>query len=43
MTRVDEEMKTEIVQLAAQFEHRIKIGSKPIFHLEGAQSVKRSS
>ncbi|TPX31741.1 hypothetical protein SmJEL517_g05020 [Synchytrium microbalum] len=31
---VSEEMKGNIVELAAQYEHQIRLGSKPIIHLE---------
>jgi len=33
--RVDEELKGQVIHFAAVFEHRLKIGNKPIFHLEG--------
>ena len=33
--RVDEQIKADIVYWAAFYEHRIRLGSKPIFHLEG--------
>lgn len=33
-SRLDNALKYELVQLAAEFSHRIVIGSKPIFHLE---------
>lgn len=39
VNRVDEDMKSEIVSLAAQFEHRLKTGSKPIIHLEGVSAI----
>ncbi|KAK4048886.1 Replication factor C (RF-C) subunit [Microbotryomycetes sp. JL201] len=34
LERVDEDVKYEIATWAAFYEHRIKLGSKPIFHLE---------
>ena len=33
--RVDEDLKAEVAYWAAFYEHRLKLGSKPIFHLEG--------
>lgn len=35
MDRVDEEIKADVVYWAAFYEHRLRLGSKPIFHLEG--------
>jgi replication factor C subunit 3/5 len=35
MDRVDEELKADVVYWAAFYEHRLRLGSKPIFHLEG--------
>ncbi|ORY43249.1 P-loop containing nucleoside triphosphate hydrolase protein [Leucosporidium creatinivorum] len=34
MDRVDEEIKADVVYWAAFYEHRLRLGSKPIFHLE---------
>jgi hypothetical protein len=34
LPKVDEEMKPEIIHWAAFYEHRIRLGSKVIFHLE---------
>eukprot|EP01118_Nematostelium_gracile_P005833 TRINITY_DN1860_c0_g1_i1.p1 TRINITY_DN1860_c0_g1~~TRINITY_DN1860_c0_g1_i1.p1 ORF type:complete len:357 (-),score=72.03 TRINITY_DN1860_c0_g1_i1:52-1122(-) len=34
MKKVDSELKYEVIKWAAFFEHRMQIGSKPIFHLE---------
>jgi replication factor C subunit 3/5 len=34
LKRVDDQIKHEIVQTAAQYDHRMAQGSKPIFHLE---------
>ena len=33
--RVDEELKPQIIHAAAVYEHRLKVGNKPIYHLEG--------
>lgn len=33
---VDESAKASVVHWAAWYEHRLKLGSKPIFHLEGS-------
>ena len=30
----DGEMKAEVTQMAAFYEHRLQLGSKPIFHME---------
>ncbi|KAF6773715.1 hypothetical protein AHF37_07038 [Paragonimus kellicotti] len=30
----DGHLKLELVQLAAEYEHRLQLGQKPIFHLE---------
>jgi replication factor C subunit 3/5 len=35
LERVDDVIKPEIVKAAAFYEHRLRLGSKPIFHLEG--------
>lgn len=35
MNSVDAEMKPQIIGFAAEYEHRMRIGSKTIFHLEG--------
>lgn len=32
--RVDEKLKAEVVYWAAVYEHRLRLGSKQIFHLE---------
>jgi len=32
---VDDIMKSTVIKWAAEFDHRIKLGSKAIFHLEG--------
>ncbi|KAM0787200.1 hypothetical protein ACM66B_006441 [Microbotryomycetes sp. NB124-2] len=34
LERVDEDVKYEVANWAAFYEHRVKLGSKPIFHLE---------
>lgn len=34
LARTDEELKPAIVQSAAFYEHRLRLGSKAIFHLE---------
>lgn len=34
MNSVDAEMKPKIIGFAAEYEHRMRIGSKAIFHLE---------
>jgi len=34
LRRVDDQIKTEIVHWAAYYDHRMELGSKPIFHLE---------
>jgi replication factor C subunit 3/5 len=34
LRRVDEQLKHEVVHWAAHYEHKLKCGSKPIFHLE---------
>ena len=34
LNSVDAEMKPKIIEFAADYEHRMRIGSKPIFHLE---------
>ena len=34
LRRVDDQIKTEVVQWAAYYDHRMELGSKPIFHLE---------
>jgi len=34
LSRTDEELKPAIVQAAAFYEHRLRLGSKSIFHLE---------
>jgi replication factor C subunit 3/5 len=34
LRRVDDQIKHETVQWAAYYEHRMKLGSKPIFHIE---------
>lgn len=34
MPKLDESLKPEIVKWSAFYEHRIRIGSKVIFHLE---------
>lgn len=34
MALIDDELKAEVIQWSAFFEHRIKTGSKVIFHLE---------
>ena len=30
----DGELKAEVTQMAAYYEHRLQLGNKPIFHLE---------
>ena len=34
MTNCDGELKAEVTQMAAYYEHRLQLGSKVIFHLE---------
>ncbi|KAJ1484797.1 replication factor C, C-terminal domain-containing protein, partial [Baffinella frigidus] len=34
LKKIDDSMKPMILQQAAFFEHRMQLGSKPIFHLE---------
>mmetsp|Transcript_4058 Transcript_4058/g.7475 ORF Transcript_4058/g.7475 Transcript_4058/m.7475 type:complete len:355 (+) Transcript_4058:67-1131(+) len=34
LSRMDDELKYKVIELAAFFEHRMKIGNKPIYHLE---------
>jgi len=34
MCKLDDELKYEIVKMAATFEHRLRLGTKPIIHLE---------
>jgi len=34
MAKLDDELKYETVKWAASFEHRLRLGTKPIFHLE---------
>jgi len=34
LTKLDSELKHEVIKWAAFFEHRLQCGSKPIFHLE---------
>ena len=38
---MDEAIKAEVVQWAAFYEHRLRLGSKPIFHLEGERRCSR--
>ncbi len=33
---MDEKIKAEIIHTAAFYEHRLRLGSKPIFHLDGS-------
>jgi hypothetical protein len=33
--RIDEDVKGDVAYWAAFYEHRVRLGSKPIFHLEG--------
>lgn len=40
---MDETIKGDVVQWAAFYEHRIRLGSKPIFHLEGESLSFRCS
>lgn len=35
LDRVDESLKADIAYWAAFYEHRLRLGTKPIFHLEG--------
>jgi hypothetical protein len=35
LTRVDDALRPEIIHWAAWYEHRLRLGNKPIFHLEG--------
>ena len=41
MDRVDEELKPQVAQWAAHYDHRLKLGNKPIFHLEGVHNFIR--
>ena len=41
MDRVDEELKPQVAQWAAHYDHRLKLGNKPIFHLEGVHTLFR--
>ena len=34
LRKLDDSVKVDILQNAAFFEHRLQLGSKPIFHLE---------
>mmetsp|Transcript_31601 Transcript_31601/g.61907 ORF Transcript_31601/g.61907 Transcript_31601/m.61907 type:complete len:354 (+) Transcript_31601:33-1094(+) len=34
LSRLDDALKPKIIEFAAFFEHRMKIGSKPVYHLE---------
>jgi replication factor C subunit 3/5 len=34
LPKFDEELKPEVIHWAAFYEHRIRLGSKAIFHLE---------
>jgi len=34
LPKLDEELKPEVIHWAAFYEHRIRLGSKTIFHLE---------
>lgn len=34
MDRIDESLKPEIAKWAANYDHRLKLGNKPIYHLE---------
>ena len=34
VTNCDGELKAEVTQMAAYYEHRLQLGSKVIFHLE---------
>lgn len=34
MDRIDEELKPQVAQWAAFYDHRLKLGNKPIYHLE---------
>lgn len=36
LTRVDDALRPEIIHWAAWYEHRLRLGNKPIFHLEGS-------
>jgi len=31
---LDAQLKPDVVELAAQYEHRMQLGTKPIYHLE---------
>jgi len=35
LDRVDEEIKGDVAYWAAFYDHRLRQGNKPIFHLEG--------
>lgn len=37
--RVDETLKPEVIKWAAFYEHRLKLGNKPIYHLEGVSTA----
>ena len=34
ISNCDGQLKSEITQVASAYEHRLQLGSKPIFHLE---------
>jgi replication factor C subunit 3/5 len=34
LRRVDDELRHEVVHWAAYYEHRMRLGSKPVFHIE---------
>ena len=34
LKKLDDSIKAPVLQEAARFEHRLQMGSKPIFHLE---------
>lgn len=34
LNKLDAQLKPEVVELAAQYEHRMQLGTKPIYHLE---------
>ncbi|CAG2114510.1 unnamed protein product, partial [Medioppia subpectinata] len=36
LTRVDDALRSDIIHWAAWYEHRLRLGNKPIFHLEGS-------
>jgi len=42
LDRVDEEIKTDVAYWSAFYDHRLRQGNKPIFHLEGIDRISLS-